>query len=139
MSGFRFTIPALAFDGTYPALAIEVVPDKGFSTGVTPRVLKAQFGDGYQQRVADGINPINSTFSMAFVKRPRAEIDNIEKYFELLGAVTPLEITVSDHTEGVADPNERTMKALCNSWNKVWLFDEYYSLTANLERYYGPT
>ena len=33
-----------------------VVPDKGMSAPYKPRVLVAKFGDGYEQRVRDGIN-----------------------------------------------------------------------------------
>ena len=35
-----------------------VIPDKGLNRNITPKVLLSQFGDGYQQRVANGINSI---------------------------------------------------------------------------------
>ena len=33
-----------------------VIYDKGIQMATAPRVLKAQFGDGYEMRVKDGIN-----------------------------------------------------------------------------------
>lgn len=139
MAGFRFTIPQYIFDGsTYPAADITVIPDKGFSARTAPRVLKAQFGDGYQQRLGDGINTLAPSFSISFAKRPQDEIDDIVAYFEILGAVTPFNLTISNHREGISSPNETTVRVLCNSWNQVWLYDDFYSLTAELERYYGP-
>ena len=36
-----------------------VVPDKGIQQTAKPRVLKAQFGDGYEMRVRDGINNLS--------------------------------------------------------------------------------
>lgn len=39
----------------------------GSSGSTTQRVRKAQFGDGYAQRVADGINSKSSSFNLQFI------------------------------------------------------------------------
>lgn len=54
-------------------------PDYGFSKEVKPNVRAVSFGDGYEQRISDGINPIGSEWSLSF-KRPIAIITAIENY-----------------------------------------------------------
>ena len=48
---------------------------------VTPRMNTASFGDGYVQRVADGINHKPREWALTFV-RPKAEIDAIESFLD---------------------------------------------------------
>ena len=50
--------------GTYGSRAIK--PDKGLTAAYKPRTLIAQFGDGYQQRVLDGINNSPRVFNVNF-------------------------------------------------------------------------
>lgn len=46
-----------------------------------PRVRTAPFGDGYEQRLADGINNAPRSWSLVF-NRPTAEADVILAFFE---------------------------------------------------------
>jgi len=110
-----------------------VVPDKGLSLSNTPKVHLATFGDGYEHRIADGINNLPQTFSLTFTTRPKAEIDDIVDFFESKGAVTAFDYTVSDSNSG---GNERTVKVVCATWNQTWDFDNFYSLTATFRRVY---
>ena len=57
--------------------SVQSTPDKSFSKKVKPTILKVQFGDGYEQRVSEGLNPLKETFSINFDNRPKAEIDDI--------------------------------------------------------------
>lgn len=136
MSGFRFTIPVGAFNGTDPTSPIEVVPDKGMTTNSVPRVLTAKFGDGYEQRVADGLNPIDETLTLAFAKRTRADIDNIVAFFASTKGTDNFDLILSDHTSGTGAPNEKTIKVVCTTYTQTYLFDNFYSCTANLKRVY---
>ena len=72
------------------------VPDKGFSRKNTPVVFRAEFGDGYEQRVANGINNLKQEFSLNFATRTKAEIDDIVDWFELKAGVTAFTYTYSD-------------------------------------------
>ena len=45
-----------------------VVPDKGMSAPYKPRVLSAKFGDGYEQRLRDGINNVERTLTGSLKK-----------------------------------------------------------------------
>ena len=109
-----------------------VVPDKGLTLSNSPRVLLATFGDGYEHRLADGINNTPQIFNLSFATRPKAEIDDIVDFFESKGAVTPFDYVVSDTNSG----GERTVKVVCSEWSQTWAYDDYYSLTATFRRVY---
>ena len=107
-----------------------VQPDKGFGRQTTMRVHVAQFGDGYEQRLTDGINTKQQTLSVSFSTRPKAEIDDLVAFFESLGGVSKFQMTIDD-----SNGNE-TIKVVCKQWNQIWDFDNFYSLTATFERVY---
>ena len=104
-----------------------VIPDKGLTAAFKPRVLIAQFGDGSQQRVLDGINNNPRVFNVNFKTRLKADIDDIVTYFNSLNGVTKFNFTVPDDNEG---DDEDTVKVICTTWNKTYDYGDYYSLTA---------
>lgn len=109
-----------------------VAPDKGLSVTNKPKILLASFGDGYEHRIADGINNTPQVFSLSFSNRPKAEIDDIVDFFESKGAVTPFDYVVSDTNSG----GTRTVKVVCSDWSQTWSYDNFYSLTASFRRVY---
>lgn len=104
-----------------------ILPDKGLSAAFAPRVLTAQFGDGYQQRVLDGINNSPRSFGVSFNTRTKAEIDDIAGYFNSLGATTKFNFVIPDTNAG---SDEDTVKVVCTTWNKVYDYGDFYSLSA---------
>lgn len=104
--------------------------DKGFSRTSQPVTHSMTFGDGYEQRVANGINNLQQTMSVTFNTRPKAEIDDLVAFFESLGGVSKFQMTIDD-----SNGNE-TIKVVCKQWNQIWDFDNFYSLTATFERVY---
>lgn len=139
MAGFRFVIPQNFFAAGAPAADITVIPDKQFNKQVTPRRLVASFGDGYEQAISDGINPIEEQFSASFVTRDRDEIDNIVAFFDQQAGVTAFDVVLNDHRVGITAPNEKTIKVRCINWSQIFFHDEYYSCTATFKRVYVPT
>lgn len=119
-------------DNISPSLS--VVPDKFFSKNSTPRVLTARFGDGYEQRLADGINNIDQTFEVTFVNRPKAEIDDIVAYFDAKGGATSFNFTYPD--SNVGSPAEKTVKVVCTTYNQVYVQTDCYTCTATFRRVY---
>ena len=107
-----------------------VVVDKGFQRTSTPKVHTLSFGDGYEQRIADGINNLQQSMSVSFATRPKAEIDDLVAFFESLGGVSKFRMTIDD-TNGA-----ETIKVVCKSWNQTWNYDNFYSLSATFERIY---
>ena len=104
--------------------------DKGFQRTSTPKVHKLTFGDGYEQRIADGINNLGQSMSVSFATRPKAEIDDLVAFFESLGGVSKFRMTIDD-TNG-----SETIKVVCRTWNQTWNYDDFYSLSATFERVY---
>ena len=68
MATFSFTIPpgdVTSIKGVSSS-AFEAVADRGLSRKSKHNVLTAKFGDGYEQRVLDGINTKQDMFNISF-------------------------------------------------------------------------
>lgn len=61
-------------------------PSYSAQATIKPNIRKAQFGDGYEQRSANGINTIKEEWSLAFT-RPDAEIKEIDTFLRARGGV----------------------------------------------------
>ena len=126
-SQFQFTIPAAITGGSDQV----VTADRGLSRNSTGRVLTAKFGDGYEQRVKDGVNAKNQTFMITFNNRAAADIYNIEKFFnENIGKA--FTFTVADKAGNTAQ------KVVCEDYNITYISENFHSMTANLRRVYEP-
>ena len=110
-----------------------VQPDKGFTRGSKPKTHIMSFGDGYEQRIADGINNLEQELNVSFSTRPKAEIDDLVAFFESLGGVTKFRFDIEDSNAG---SSTETIKCVCDTWNQVWAYDNFYSLTAKFRRVY---
>ena len=110
-----------------------VAPDKGFTRSNEPKVYTAEFGDGYEQRLAAGINNIKQSFSVSFANRPKDEIDDIVAFFESKKGATAFDYVFSDTNSG---SNEESVKVVCSDWSQTWDYDDFYSLTATFRRVY---
>ena len=104
----------------------KVVYDRGVQQTATPRVLKAQFGDGYEMRVKDGINNTPRTWTMAFNNRPKAEIDDLYTFMNQLAEVSSAKLTVPDSNAG---GSEETVVVILEGYSKTYNYAEYYSLS----------
>jgi phage-related protein len=67
---------------------VNINPDRGLKADQKPRVLKATYGDGYEQRVAAGINNLPESWSLTWKNRTSAEANKIVRFFEVQGGVT---------------------------------------------------
>jgi phage-related protein len=67
---------------------VNINPDKGLKSAQQPKILKATYGDGYEQRVAAGINNTPESWSLTWKNRTSAEANKIVKFFEVQGGVT---------------------------------------------------
>lgn len=73
-----------------------------------PRVRKSAFGDGYEQRSADGINTIKRVWSLRFTKAS-ADIAEVDAFLSSMGGVTSFDWTPPTGTAG---------KWLCEEWSE---------------------
>ena len=126
---------ALGFttSATYGSRTIS--PDRGIARQSNPRVLVAKFGDGYEQRIADGINSVDEVFSVTFNNRSAAEIDDITGYFASLKGATSFTYTIPDDN---ASGNELAIKVVCQTYNQSYNYDGFYSVSAVFKRVYEP-
>jgi phage-related protein len=111
-----------------------VRPDRGLSRQSSPRVLKVSFGDGYEQRLVDGINNLVQQYSITFTNRPKEEADDIMGYLESLNSVTAFDFTIPDSNGG----GETTIKVVCESPSMSYMWGEAYTVSATLRRVYEP-
>lgn len=124
---------ALGFT-TSPAFGSRTIsPDKGLTRNSTPKVLVAKFGDGYEQRLPNGINSIDETFSATFNNRTKEEIDDITGYLASLKGATSFTYVIPD-TNGSG--NETSIKVVCENYSQVYNYGDFYSAMATFRRVY---
>ena len=114
-------------------------PDKSMAKQSTPRVLVASFGDGYEQRIADGINTLNETYSLTFRTRPKAYIDDVVAFLDARKGVSTFPLilpdsNVSSNPAGPAGIGEREVKVVTTNYSVTYDYDNFYSLSLSLKR-----
>tara|TARA_R100001443_G_scaffold109351_1_gene120574 strand:- start:1343 stop:1726 length:384 start_codon:yes stop_codon:yes gene_type:complete len=124
---------AIGFNTTSDHGSRQIVPDKGLTSKETPRVYLAAFGDGYEQRLARGINALEQNFSLRFRTRTKEEIDDMIAFFVAKKGVTAFDYVVSDSNAG---GSETTYKVVCSDWSKTYAYDNFYTATATFRRVY---
>lgn len=67
--------------------------DYGYSRQTRPVVRKVQFGDGYEQRLAFGLNTKPQVYSLTFSNRDNSESDAIEQFLFDRGGVESFDWT----------------------------------------------
>lgn len=105
-----------------------MVPFWGSSGDVTPRVLQANFGDGYSQRVPDGLNNIEEKWSLKWDILTLAEKNAIVAFFEARKGAESILMTM---------PGESVQKTwICSAWSSNQVSYAAYSLSASFVRVY---
>ena len=112
-----------------------VMPDKGFQKKDKARLYQTTFGDGYEQRLANGINALEQEFTLNFKTRPKAEIDDLVSFFVGLNGVDSCKFTYADSNAG---GSESSVKAIATDWTQTFNHGDYYSLSVKLTRVYEP-
>tara|TARA_S200002703_G_scaffold109445_3_gene95204 strand:- start:20152 stop:20694 length:543 start_codon:yes stop_codon:yes gene_type:complete len=128
---FVMVIPQDALATGTPAAETFITFDRGFGRSVKHRVLTAQFGDGYDQTLNDGVNIKNDTFTATFKNRVASEINLISDFLDVRSA-KEFEIRVPNRT-GI-----EIMYVRPKSYSITYDYDQYHTLTAQLARIYTP-
>ena len=105
------------------------IPSVNVRQTTTPRVRTAQFGDGYQQRVADGINTRQEFWSLAFNGVTDTVAGQIDAFLVARNAVESFDWTT---------PDGRAIKVVCDEWNRDFSEPDVNTITATFRRVYEP-
>lgn len=97
-------------------------PAYNFVVGYQPRVNSAPFGDGYEQRTADGINNNLRTWQLVFTKKSE-EVNAIDQFLRQKNASDSFTWTI----EG------EEVRVLCRQWNKETMAPLVKKLTCTFE------
>lgn len=85
------------------------LPDNGCTYEVKPNVRVVKYGDGYEQRQANGINTQPKTWNLKFSVRTDAEAYTIVSFLEARNATEAFDWT---------DPNGTAGKYVCRQWSR---------------------
>lgn len=102
-------------------------PDPGASQTIQPRVRTANFGDGYQQRVGNGINTMPRTWSLSFT-RPASLINTIEAFLVARAGTESF-----SWTPPVGDAG----KWVCSNWSRTVPHRDVGTLSATFTEVFG--
>lgn len=93
------------------------------------KLRKAQFGDGYAQRSARGINNIGQIWQVALNNRGQVEKDAIEAYLKAASTGVSFSWT---------PPGEATsVKVICEEWSVTPIVAGYFTINAVFEQVFG--
>ncbi|MYZ46463.1 phage tail protein [Propylenella binzhouense] len=66
-----------------------IAPSPGLVSNIKPRILKAEFGDGYTQASKDGLNHQRRIMNLTWEVLTAAQADEILAFLEAHGGTTP--------------------------------------------------
>jgi phage-related protein len=104
-------------------------PDQGATKSSKTRTRVSKFGDGYEQRIGDGINSIVESWDLTFSGRTLAEIDLIDTFLEAQAGV---------YAFYWATPRGVTRKFKCVEWKPSYSHAFDCSLTCTFEQVFEP-
>ena len=110
-------------------------PDKSMTKTAAPRVLQITFGDGYEQRIADGINTINETYSLSFKTRTKEDIDDIVFFLDARKNASKFIFTMPD-SNNTTRTGEKDVKVVATNYSVTYDYEDFYSLSLSLKRVY---
>ena len=113
--------------------ATNISPDKQLNRSTAPKVKLATFGDGYEQRLRNGINSLSETYSLSFNNRTKNDIDDIVAFFDTKHGVVPFNFTIPDSN---GSGSETTITVVCDTYTQKYDYDNFYSATATFRRVY---
>ncbi len=105
------------------------IPDYPVRPKKQASVLSGKFGDGYEQRAADGINSIRREVALVFKNRTAAEIAAIDAFLTARNGVESFSWT---------PPNGAAGKWVCDSWETPQDTPVYLSLSATFREVFEP-
>ena len=94
-----------------------------------PRVRKSGFGDGYEQRTADGLNVIRDEWDLVFTLK-RADAESLLSFFDGLQGVSRFQWT--------APGQSQALNYICDDWNYQLLSTGAMTINAHIYQDFNP-
>jgi len=104
------------------------VPSYGSAVTTKPNVEVAKYGDGYEQRVALGINNRPRKWEVTFASRPNATADAIDAFLSECNAVKCFDWV---------PPHGSAGKWICREWTETQTGPYSRTITATFEEVFG--
>ena len=102
-------------------------PAPGASLAKQPRVRSAQFGDGYEQRVGDGINNSPRAWTVDFTRKT-SDIDAIDGFLDAANGTASFDWTPPSGVAG---------KWLCAEWGRSVTDNRVQAISAVFREVFG--
>lgn len=102
--------------------------DPGLADTKKVNMRSFQYGDGYSQEVADGINNVSSTFSLNFTNRTQVTIQAIDDFLIAQAGAPFTWVT----------PRGATIRVKCKQWTPNYQITTSCSLTATFNQTFEP-
>lgn len=103
-------------------------PDQGLTQNTKVNMRSFQYGDGYTQEVADGINNVASDYNVSFTNRTQATIQSIDDFL-IAQAGAPFTWV---------NPRGVTIRVKCKQWTPNYQVSTSCSLSATLTQSFEP-
>lgn len=110
-------------------LTFTPAPDFGCQLSKKPRVRTARFGDGYQQRVADGLNTAPEEWTLTFSARVASEANEILQFIEARNGVESFTWS---------SPRGTTGRFICPEWTHTPNNHFTHTITAKFQQVFEP-
>ena len=94
---------------------VNITPDRGLKATQKPRIFSANYGDGYQQRVAAGINNIPEEWNLTWKNRTSIETNKIIKFLEDLNGTSSFDWYPPGYEIGSTTTSAATKKLIDTS------------------------
>lgn len=104
------------------------VPSWGSDLDTEARVNSSKFGDGYEQRVGDGLNTMPLMWNLKFETLTSANADTIENFFRTKNGTTPFTWT---------PPGKAEIKVIARKWKRSYP-DYSQSISVVFEQVFDP-
>lgn len=102
------------------------VPSYNPGINHSPKILSIKFGDGYEQRLADGINSDLLSLNLSFAGRSEKEAASILHFLVSRGGH-------QSFYHKVHAPYNIFKKFVCRSWNSSLVYDNNITISATFE------
>lgn len=105
-------------------------PDFGAQKKTQPNVRVVKFGDGYEQRLAYGVNTQPKIWELKWSASSNADADAIETFLEARGAVESFDWTPLEEATAY--------KFVCRQWQRDHQYADINVITATFEQVFEP-